>query len=373
MKITDYGFNGEGVGRLNGKVCFVPYTIISEDVDVEIIKENAKLIKARPKKFISQSTLRRNAPCPYFGQCGGCDFQHIDYEEELRIKKEILNKHFAKIKHNCEINVVKSPEIYRYRNKIKLVANEKGLGLRKFESHEIINIDQCLLVDENMNKTIQQLNNFLIEEKYLKNIEEVIINKNDKKINVFIKNKSKNIIKNKNLLNLNIFYENKVAFKQVNDGVCELLYNAVINQCGERILNAYSGAGTLSAILAEKSKYVCGVEIGEEEHKLAEKLKDDLNITNLKNILGDCALILPKLREKFDTIIVDPPRGGCEEKVLNAIDNFNANKLIYISCNPATLIRDLKLLKNYEINSISLFDMFPRTANFETLTILTKK
>lgn len=295
MKITDFGYNGEGVGHLDGKVCFVPYTLEGEEVEVEKVKETSSFVKCRLKEVKTESSKRKIAPCPYFGKCGGCDFQHIDYQDEIELKKKILARHFAKVKFNNNFGVVPSEKEYGYRNKIKLFAGEKLLGLNMAGSDKVVEIDRCLLIDDKTNDTLQKLNNFVSSMKLNKVLENIIVRKQGEQIFVwFIYKKPVEIEYNwlSYILgeNHSIFQsvgkeppvcmvgeaEFQVqefglrcqytvdSFHQVNNEVCEKLYQVVCDKLvGQSILNAYSGGGVLSGVIAKSGKDVIGVEWGQ--------------------------------------------------------------------------------------------------------------
>lgn len=405
MKITDFGYNGEGVGHIDGKVCFVPYTIVGEEVEVDRVKETSSFIKCKVKEVPTPSEKREVAPCPYFTKCGGCDFQHLGYQDELALKKEILSRHFAKLGYDGDIVVHPSDEPYGYRNKIKLFVGEHKLGLNRAGSDKVVDIDKCLLVDQQLNETLQKINNFVVSMKLGKSIENVILRKEQGQAFVWFIFKREVEVDFKWLSfilgdNHSIFVSVDKAepvcvlgdevfrvtefdlkceysvdsFHQVNDKVYKELYLAATqNIVGDNILNAYSGGGVLSGLIAKSGKNVYGVELGSAEHEAAERLKECNGLATLTNIQGDCAKVLPELEVQFDTILIDPPRAGCAKEVCEALNSSKAKRVIYISCNPATLIRDLQQLSSYRLEKVELFDMFPRTANFETLVVLNLK
>ena len=161
---------------------------------------------------------------------------------------------------------------------------------------------------------------------------------------------------------------NNHSFMQVNNNIKQKLYSKVLENItvGDIVIDAYSGAGVLSSIMAKKCKKVIGIEIVKPAVDSANKLAKDNNIVNLQNICGDCSAELPKVVKNLKdfTVVLDPPRKGCDAKVLQTLNQTLPNKIIYISCNPATLARDLNILKeNYLVASVTPFDMFPQTAN----------
>ena len=163
------------------------------------------------------------------------------------------------------------------------------------------------------------------------------------------------------------------SFHQVNNFLTENLYLKVIeNIKGDKVINCYSGAGILSGVLAKSCSKVVGIELGLSEHQNAEKLKQTNKLKNLINICGDCSVKLPSVKGEFNTIVVDPPRAGLDKRVINAIVNRKScERLIYVSCDSSTLVRDLSILKEvFNVKKVYLFDMFSRRREFETLVIL---
>lgn len=402
--IVDYGYDGEGVGKLNGKVCFIPYALKGEQVELKIVDEKKEFIDGKLEKVILPSDKRIKAKCPYFSICGGCSYQNIDYSEELKIKRELAERQLKKLNYYNEINVISSPKPYSYRNKIKLFVADKRIGLKKRNSNEICEIDNCELVQKQINNTLHEIKNFVRENNLYQKIENIIIRQENDEclINFYVKNLLKdNILKQlyKRLGINNGLYQtynqkkiyvcglkflekeefsltcrfSPYSFHQVNNEVCNMLYRRILEEVSdENVINCYSGNGVLSGVLCKKCKNVTAIELGKSEHKEAELLKQLNNLTNLTNINGDCGEILPKLVDNFETIIIDPPRKGVDKKVIQAIRDTNFKKLIYVSCNVATLVRDLQRLGEFKIESIELYDMFARTGEYEMLAIISK-
>ena len=165
------------------------------------------------------------------------------------------------------------------------------------------------------------------------------------------------------------------SFSQVNNKIALALYKSLCEIVKDKVVaNCYSGAGLLSLqMLQSGAKKVYGIELGLSEHLDAEKLKEKNKIDNLINLNGDCAKLLPKLSQTIDMIVVDPPRAGCDSSVIETIENSSAKEIVYISCTHATFVRDLNKLESYNLEKIILFDMFPKTANFEIFAYLKRK
>lgn len=389
LLITDIGFDGEGVGRVDDKVCFVRFALVGEKVEVEPYQVHLKYIKAKLINIIQPSDKRIESPCPYFSQCGGCDFQHLGYQDELSIKKEILLRQLKKLGLDISIKVNASPKEFFYRNKVKMFSTEDGLAFHSAFDNSLVKIKKCLIASQQINKTVELLSQFLQKHNLLGKTEFVEIKEIDKTIvvNLFVKqalNADFNDFIKDFDCKIYIFQtENKQprfivgsgsccryapnSFQQVNDDVAALLYQKVCSFAKEKtIANCYSGAGILSKMLLESgAKKVFGLELGKSEHNDAQSLKKQCKLSSMQNIQGDCAHTLPTIKDKVDLIVVDPPRAGCSKKVIQSINYSSAAELVYISCNHASFARDIGLLNNFQLDQIELFDMFPKTANFE--------
>ncbi len=394
--IEDYGYDGEGVGKVNGKICFIPYVIKGEKVRFKIVKDKSKFCIGELVEILTKSPKRIEARCPYFAKCGGCSYQQISYEEEILIKEQLYKKQLAKVGFKGEINVFKSPSAYRYRNKLKLFVNGDKIGFKYRGTDKICTIDDCLICKDMIGKAIKPIQDFISGNNLFNCIELIVMRQegNECLIN-FVLNKDRKInyqglflllgqnygiyqtYNNKSLHIYGIKYLKKYefglmckfypsSFHQVNEEVCQKLYQEILDSIVGSVINCYSGNGVLSAIISQQTS-VTGVEIGEIEHQEAEELKNANKLINMINIKGDCAKVLPTLNG--DTIIVDPPRAGLDKKVCEVISKKNCKRLIYVSCNSATLVRDVKLLNNYRIEKVYLFDMFARTGEYECMII----
>ena len=406
LEITDYGYSGEGVGRNGGKVCFVPYTIKGEKVLAKIKQERSGFCKCQPVKILKVSERRQVPPCPYFACCGGCAFQHLSYDDELEIKRNMLASQLKKVGFGGEIHLARSPKEYFYRNKIKLFCSGDRLALYRAESNDKIEIERCLLVEKEIDQAMCVVQTFIFAKKIGEAIQNVYIRKQGDgllvwfifKHNIKVDFQGLQIMlgaksgiyssvaaqKPKHISGLEVLSANEFdlecefavdAFHQVNNEVGEKLYKKVVSLAkGNNVINAYSGAGVLSALLAKKKKLVYGIELGVAEHLSAQSLKEKNNIENLFNIQGDCAKHIPKLlNSSIDCIILDPPRSGADKTVIEAINNSDVAQVIYISCDSASLARDISRLGRYIVQQVYLFDMFARTSSSETLCVLTKR
>ena len=401
IKILDISYNGSGVGKEeSGKTIFVPKVDVGEEAEVEVLKTNKTFDEGKVLTLLKTSSNRIEPQCPYFEKCGGCDFQHLTYEREKEIKIEIIKREFEKIGVKEKIEFVDSEKRFNYRNKITLKHQNGKLGFNEASSHNFVEISFCPLADERINNAIGEVLEFLKTKhfSFLKSVS-FLLSESDVLI-TFLFTQREKLVLNEALKVYSVFLAvgevlekariTKVfgkecfykvcgvsfplfptSFLQVNTLVSEKLYQFVQHNVRDsRVVNAYSGQGVLSVILAEKNEFVFGIEYQKSSHEIAEKIKTK----NMINFCGKVEDVLPKLTDKVEAIVLDPARAGCKKEVLEAISKSSIAKIVYISCNFATLMRDLSfLLKDFKIENITIFDMFPLTANLETCVILTKK
>lgn len=351
VKIESLNHQGLGITRVNDKVTFVEQALPGETVDIKVTEEKKKYNLAKIQTIIEKNPNRIEPICPYYEECGGCDFGHVNYETELKYKKEKVENILKKYAHiDVNIEITPSDKVYNYRNKITLHKQNEKIGLVKKNSSEVIEIKECKLVDEKINEI---LHNKPKEGIIRTNGKEIILNENE---NITI-----NIDKYKFKVNLNSFF-------QINPYTYEKMFNHIkkLISSNDVLLDLYSGVGVFSILLSENCKKIYGIEINENSYKNALENKKINNLENIDFMLGKVEDNLPKIKEKIDTIIVDPPRNGLSKTTIKQIININPKKIIYVSCNPMTLSRDLNLLNsNYNLESIKAFDMFPKTNHVE--------
>ncbi len=415
-KIIDYGMNGEGVAKINGKVVLIPNTLIDELVDFAIVEDNGNLAYGKVNKIIIPSENRINPPCPYFYECGGCGLQHMSYSEQLRFKTLLVKKTLRKIlKRDFSTNpTIPCKYQYSYRNKVSFSTDGQNIGYYQYNSKHILNIDFCPLANEDINKIYNICCTYIRENHLLRVLKHIVIRNidsqyiigivlreacdistlfdklkceynqiglyliiNNRRDSVVLSGKVTHIagIKEMTIINDNIEYNIDIlGFHQTNIDIQNKLYSHVLKHINNSdiVLNGFSGAGLLSAMLTKKAKKVIGIEIDPSSHRSAQDLKKKNHITNLTNINGDFHKEFKRLKTNIDTIILDPSKKGCGEKTMNEINGIK--NIIYISCNPIALAKDLRaILPNYDIVEITPFDMFPNTTNVETLVVLKKK
>lgn len=435
LKIHGIGSHGEGVGYHEGFTLFVEGALPDETVEVEIFEKHKRYARAKLVRVLEPSSHRITPPCPLFGTCGGCQIMHLSYEKQLLIKQQKVQDALERIGKILDVQAqpcVPSPVPFTYRNKIQIPIkqqnNQLQLGLYTRNTHDLVAMSQCLIHSEIGQQVYEdvlplikasslsaydpitekgELRHLLIKSSLYSqkallifvtstpptsslkklaahimaqtsHIEGIIHNLNPATGNAVLGThytplEGQDHIEEK--INGLIFKVSPASFFQVNPLQAEALYQKVL-ECAaltgnERVLDAFCGVGTLSLILAKQAKEVVGIECVPEaitDARINAKLNQ---ITNVSFECGDVTESLSK-DHLFDVMILNPPRKGCDPEFLEKVKKIQPKKIVYVSCDPATLARDLALLLagGYTIDLVQPFDMFPQTAHVETCVSL---
>lgn len=380
---------GRGLGHVSGKIIFVPDLLPNEEALVKIVLDKKKYMVGEVIQLIKKSGNRIIPKCGY-DKCG-CALKSLDYFKTLEFKKEKVTdilKRYGEIEGVVK-EIIPSGNIYTYRNKITLKVKDGKIGYFKNGTNDLIEISRCEIASEKSNEIINILKGSdlsEVREVIIKDFGEImLIIKGDMDIEV-LKPLVSSIYINDNLVygkeniiaNLDDFqfYVSKDSFFQVNMDVALKLYNKVLEYLdkalGKRVLDLYCGTGTISLFLSKYFDEVTGIEINEEAVKCAFLNKKLNNVSNVRFICGDVSKEIHNL--KADNIVVDPPRSGLTIEGINDILKINPDRVVYVSCDPMTLARDLKLLKEkYIVQEVTLFDMFPWTYHVESVCLLLRK
>ena len=445
LDIISVGYEGEGIAKIDGYPIFIEGAILGEKVKVLIVKAKKNYAYGKLLEVIEASEERIEPKCKVYKRCGGCTVQHMNYKKQLDYKFERVKDCISKIG-GLDSSLVEYPigmkEPERYRNKVQLpvgiVKGELSIGFYAPRSHNIINLETCLIQDEvadkvaditrkwmtkynisaasidgvfNKNglirhvmirkgfttnevmvvlvstkKSVPNIENFIEEIKNnIEGIKSIILNVNKENTNVILgqecitlwgKDTITDYIDN---FKFNI---SPLSFFQVNPVQTEKLYSKALEYAGltgeETVFDAYCGTGTITLFLSQKAKKVYGVEIIEPAIINARENAKINNIDNAEFFVGKSEEIIPELIEKGivpEVIVVDPPRKGCDIKLLEAIGKAKPKRVVYVSCDPSTLARDLKILeeKGYKTEKVQPVDMFPHTSHIENVTSLIKE
>lgn len=417
VKINSVSSDGNGVGHIDGFTVFVPYTAAGDTVKTVIETVKPRFCIGRLLEIISPSAYRVKPDCGAFGKCGGCQLRHMSYEAELTEKRGIIENAVRRIGgfkafELDGINGMDNPN--RCRNKMIFHVNSSECGFFAKQSHDIIPIDDCKIgFAENKNiiravmeyarenrvrltriftrkafKTGQimvvlssgkkipitdALVNKLLDAQ--KGIVSVIVEVNGKKTTLWGKDRIEDIICGVK------FKISPDSFFQVNPTQTEKLYGKALEYAdltgSETVMDIYCGAGTISLCAAKRAKKVIGIEIIDRAVSDARKNAEINGIENAEFYSGSAESIVPRLiehGEKPSVVILDPPRAGSDEKTLGAIVEAAPERIVYVSCNPATLARDARFLadRGYTIVKALGFDLFPRTMHVETVILFKK-
>ena len=375
---------GNGVTRINNIVVFVPYTLSNEKVKIKIVSISKRFAVGKVIEFITKSDKRCEVKCNCYNECGGCNFLHINFDDEKNIKINYINKLF-----NTNINNVLTNNEYNYRNKATFHIKNNKIGYYSEKTNDIVELNNCLLLDNRINDIYNYLkmNN-------LNGITEVIIRVTTKDIMIVFKGEKYDINSLINKFNVTSIYLNDKliygesyiieeidnikysiypdSFFQVNKENMKIMYDKAREYAGygNNLLDLYCGTGTIGIYLKDNFKHIDGIEINKNSIKNANINKKLNNIKNIDFICGDASIAK---NNNYVAIIVDPPRSGLSKKVIDFLDKSNTNKIVYISCNPKTLKRDIYLLNNYSMVKLEIINMFNKTKHIECITLLLKK
>lgn len=398
VKIEKLDHFGRGIVWHDGKICFVPDALPDEVVDIEIILKKKKYMIGKINKYIETSNDRIIPKCKYYSSCGGCSLMHLNYDKENEFKYQKVCELVSKFT-NYDSSVVQEcvfdNELY-YRNKIVLHSDKNKLGLYEENSNELVPIDECLLVNKKINKIINYLEKFYDDSK----ISKVMIrtgNKTDEVmlsidgdikdstsllelVDVLVIN-DKVITKNDRITSIigdKKYLVSSKSFFQVNTYITkkmyDLVYDIVKEKQSKNVLDLYCGTGTIGIYVSDLVDNVLGIEVVKEAIMDANVNKKLNKCDNVSFMVGKVENIIHTIRKKFDTIIVDPPRNGLDSKVIDSILKIKPDTLIYVSCDPTTLMRDINLLGDkYVVDYIKPFNMFPRTYHVECVCVLKLK
>jgi 23S rRNA (uracil1939-C5)-methyltransferase len=369
---------GVGLAHADGKTIFVSLAVKGDQVRVRIDREQGHLLFATVEEIIRPSSERVEPPCPYFGRCGGCDFQQMNYDAQLASKAEIIRDCFhrlAKIE-LTDLKVVPSANEWRYRSRATWQVDPVNATMGYYErgSRQVCDVVECAVLIPELQRTLEQVRDST-RPITLKHLDVVVGEEGVSLAPAFSKFQTSE-------LSLKVSNEeytfNAEAFFQVNHSVLTQLLEFALNDVkGEVALDLYCGVGLFTLPLSRRFKRVIGVESNSVATRFARR---NLQNSQLENaaihtaMLSDWFRSRANNREPVDFVLLDPPRAGAESIVIKGIVDLNPSRICYVSCDPATLARDVKKLiaGGYRLDSIQAFDMFPQTHHVETVVHLQK-
>lgn len=370
VTVEKMAVGGSAVARIQFKerpiVVFIPFGAPGDELEIQITSVEKNFLTGQILKIIKPGSGRRTAPCMYFEKCGGCLWQHLEENVQVEQKeillKDLLKKFIPQQSYNL-LETIQTPERFAYRNRIQLKQLNHQLGYFQHESHDIVPIQNCLIAEKPIQDKISELVKTLKPSEKLKKWE-IKINQNQQIEHYQVGQRGEGI-----------------AFSQVNRFVNKLLIERVVELVSQlspkKVTELYAGAGNFTFPISDKLKdcTLTAVELGSDLVKAAtleiQQLKKQKQITFYATTCENYCRSHYTVSNEF--VILDPPRAGCHPDVIERLRFVQPENILYISCNPVNLARDLSLLgSNYQITYLQIFDMFPQTDHFETLCLLQK-
>ena len=441
LTIDDLAFGGEGVGRADGYVVFVPGGVPGDRVRVRLEQARSRFGRGLIEEIEAPSPHRVEAPCPYFGRCGGCRLQHVSYSAQLAFKAKQVADVLERVGglQGVEIRpILGAEEIYGYRNKMEFTVAPRATGGVDIGLHEadrydsVLDMERCLIQSEGMNALLDEARRFFVERGFsayeqetgegllrflmlrdgrrtgeamvnvvtsapavselaplvervqarLPGTSSVVMNVNPKKASVAV-GVEEHLLGGRDHIRERIggltFQISANSFFQTNTVQAERLFELVLAAAaldgGETVIDLYSGTGAISLLLAQRCRWVYGVELAQAAVDDAGLNADANGIANCTFLAGEVRFVLPSLIAKgvtADVVVADPPRAGFHPKALDALATLGPARIVYVSCNPSTLARDLGELARggYRVEWVQPIDMFPHTPHIEAVARL---
>jgi len=363
LTIQDIAFGGEGIGRLNDLVVFVPFVAVGEVIECELLEVKKRFARARLLRVIHSANARVEPHCPYFGECGGCQYQHLAYDEQLRMKHKQVQDIFERIGGFSPAiiqPVIPCPNPYGYRNRIMIRSQwdkiKKGLnlGFIKADNRLVVDIEECKIAEPAINSQIQQ----------------VRLNpppKGGLKVVLRIPPEGWQVPRDS-------FFQNNFFLLP---GLVQIVRKCLEAARSTHLIDVYCGVGFFSLELADLVQSYAGIELDQLAIKAARQNAILRGRTNGEFVAGAAEDLLPGLIKNFvaeqTTVLVDPPRKGCPSGILELLRQVRPSQLIYVSCHPATMARDLNVLCQngvFSLAGVFPLDMFPQTAHLESVANL---
>lgn len=356
--IHDIGFGGEGVARVGEFVVFVPFVLLGEEVEVEVTEVKKRYARARLMRVLKGSAHRVQAPCQYFGDCGGCQYQHIDYAEQLRIKHKQIADLFERIGGLSDAMiepVIPCPRPYGYRNRIMVRSQwdkfKQGLniGFIRADNRLVVDIQECIISEPELNQQLKWVRANPPPKGGIKVVLRVAPKDWDVPGDSFFQN-------NFHLL----------------PKLVEVVRDRVRDSGVRHLVDVYCGVGFFAIESADLLESYIGIELDRKAVEAARRNATRHERVNGEFIMGPAEKILPRILERIQAgetaVILDPPRTGCPPESLKLLCKIRPAQIVYVSCHPATLARDLRLLCDegvFSLRRITPLDMFPQTQHVE--------
>lgn len=416
VKIEKIVYGGKGLARADGWTLFVPDVVPGETVRVEVVRLKRGYGEGVVRELIDASPHRRNPPCPLFGTCGGCDLQHMEDRLQLSVKVESFREVLARIAHLRDIPLaasLASPQPFGYRFRVQLKRKGKGLGFFRRGSHEVVPLSECPIAHPLVNRTIAAMSAVsLTERPELSTLREVRVQVSDDPeqvliglrleafdprgteglyqelrghvplVGLLLRAGRKQHLLGDGTMRLPLGGESlrvsEETFFQshwdLNRRMVDWALSSLDPGSDERILELYAGAGNITLPLARRSGRVVAIEGSRSAVRDLKYNLKEAALTNVRLMEGPVEWAIQRLQGRFDAVVMDPPRSGVPPMVLQRLPR-SARRILYLSCHPATLARDLRILldRGWRLSLLQPIDLFPQTAHLEVGAVIDRE
>ena len=409
LTLTDLAFGGEAIGRLDGRVVFVPFGLPGETVLVELVEDKTDFARGRILELLEPSPERVKPPCPYYFECGGCSLQHAAYPAQLAFKRQVVVEQLRRIGHFAEAGDLVLPTIgmvapWEYRNHARFTVGRRfgELCFTRRGGRQLMRIDRCLISQAPINRAVERiqgrLQGFRAHQVALRvgaNTGQMLVNPRLEPVPEVPSGQEyleEELFDRRFRIASPAFFQvnTRREARQVPDGLrpppwpvspdglsmAEILVLVVHDRLepkgDELLVDAYGGVGTFAIPLAPAVRRVIGIE--ESPAAVKDARHNAADLPNVEFAEGKTEQVLPRLTDQPDAAVLDPARVGCDAAVLEALAARQVPRVVYVSCDPATLARDLRILveHGYELRSLQPVDMFPQTFHIECVALLTR-
>lgn len=382
LSLLSWGRLGEAMACYEGQDVFVFGGIPGEKVVAEVLRVRRKYIAAQAVQVLEPSPDRIGPPCPYFGRCTGCQWQHLSYPAQLEVKHQKVVDALLRVgglDHPLVLPVLPSPQPYGYRNHARFTVNQEGsLGFVHRETRRFVRIDHCMLMHQGINDLLEHLQDKCGETTQLsiragQQTGDYLVQPALKDADADLTTGQKHYLDS---VDGRRFRVASPSFFQVNreqtSRLVDVVGESLCLKGGEVLLDAYTGVGTFAILLAPRVNKVIAVE--ESSAAVADARENAQGLENIEFVLGKTEEVLAQLPEPPDVVVLDPPRAGCQREALRSLVRLNPPRIAYVSCDPETLGRDLKLLCDgpYVLERVQPLDMFPQTHHVECVAVLSR-
>ncbi len=369
---------GVGLAHAEGLTVLVSLAAPGDRVRVHINHVRGKVAFASIREIVKPSPVRVEPPCPYFGRCGGCDFQQLDYQAQLQAKVEIIRDCLYRIAHIeklPEIAIVPSSRDWRYRSRATWQFDPRTRNLGYFErgSHRVCDVEYCAVLVPELQRTLEEFRNKVREHSLFKGEVQIEVAAGDEGVSVAPINE---VLEVSRAIGAETYYFNALSFFQINHELTgELVATVTRGLRGDLAIDLYSGVGLFTLPLSRSFARVIAIDSNSTATRFARRSLRAAGLQNTRVLtarVGDWLDHNCSTLNSVDVLLLDPPRSGVEAGVLEKIIEMRPLRISYISCDPATLARDLRklLTAGYSLDSIDAFDMFPQTHHVETVAVL---